>query len=160
MAAPSSRDSLQYFLLRPSSLPPSKESADAAGYDLHADFGGDELSPSKQDLVIPPGERAFIGTGVVVMLTAGTFGRVAPRSGLPLEIDVLGGLIDPRYRGEVKIIVVNNGDNAFTIRQGDRVAQLILDEILDLNSVRVLSIGGTPRGPSGSGGRGRLFLGF
>ena len=155
MAAPSAKDSLQYFLIRPSSLPPNKQSAEAAGFDLHADFG-DELSPSGQDLVIPPGERAFIGTGVVVMLPAGTYGRVAPRSGLALGIDVLGGVIDPKCRGEVKFIVVNNGDNAFTVRQGDRVAQLILEKISDLNSVRVMSLGGA----SGSGGRGRLFLGF
>lgn len=157
MAAPSAKDSLQYFLIRPSSLPPNKQSAEAAGFDLHADFG-DELSPSGQDLVIPPGERAIIGTGVVVMLPAGTYGRIAPISGLALDfgIDVLGGVINPNYRGEVKIILVNSGDKAFTVRQGDRVAQLILEKISDLNSVRVMSLGGA----SGSGGRGRLFLGF
>ena len=159
MAAPSGKDSLQYTLLRPSSLPPNKPSADAAGYDLHADFG-DEMTPPGHDLVIPPGERALINTGVAVMLPAGTYGRVAPRSGSPLGIDVLGGVIDPKYRSEVKIFVVNGGDKDFIIRHGDRVAQLIQETILDLNSIRVLSIGGTPRGDRGSGTRGRLYLGF
>ena len=136
MAAPSAKDSLQYFLIRPSSLPPNKQSADAAGFDLHADLG-DELSPSGQNLVIPPGESAFIGTGVVVTFTAGTYGRVAPRCGLPLDIDMHGGILDSDYRGEVKVILVNNGDKAFTVRQGDRVAQLILEKFADLDSVRV-----------------------
>ena len=159
MTAPSAKDSLQYMLLRPSSLPPNEPSADGAGYDLHADLG-DERTPPGHDLVIPPGERAFIDTGVAVMLPAGTYGRVAPRSGSALGIDVLGGIIDPKYRGEVKIIVVNSGDKAFTVRHGDRVAQLFLETFSDLNSVRVLSIGGTPRGDRDSGTRGRLFLGL
>ena len=118
------------------------------------------MTPPGQDVVIPPGERAFINTGVVVMLPAGSYGRVGPRSGSPLGVDVLGGLIDPKYRGEVKIIAVNNGDRAFTIRQGERVAQIYLENISDLNFVRVLSIGGTPPGASDSGSRGRLFLGL
>ena len=161
MAAPSAKDSLQYLLIRPSSLPPNKESAGAAGFELHADLC-DELSPSGQDLVIPPGERAIIGTGVVVMLPAGTYGRIAPISGLALDfgIDVLGGVINPNYRGEVKIILVNSGDKAFTVRQGDRVAQLILEKFANLDSIRVLSIGGTPRGPGGFGSSGRCCASF
>ena len=154
--APSTDDSLQYLLIRPSSIPPVKNSAGAAGFDLSADLG-DGFTPTGEDLIVPPCERAFIGTGVVVVMPAGTYGRVAPRPGLALElgIDVLGGLIPHDYRGEIKVLLVNKGDKAFTIRHGDRIAQLFLEcGMWNVDALRVLSIGGTPRGAGGFGSTG------
>ena len=142
MAAPPANNCFRYLLLHPASVAPVNKSEGAAGFDLHVVFG-DEWSASEQEVVIPPGEKAFIGTGVVVMLPTGTYGRVAPRSGLPLDfgVDVLGGLITSDYRGEIKIIIANSSDKAFTLRQGDRVAQLIVENFDNLDSMRLLSIG-------------------
>ena len=137
-----------FILLRPSSLPPTpaQNSEGAAGFHLHADLG-DGQTQCGQVVVIPPGERAFIGTGVAFMLPPGTYGRVAPRTGVPLAfgIDVVGGLILPNYRGEVKIILVNESDKAFAVHHGDRVAQLVLEKFPNFDQIRLLSVGGTPR---------------
>ena len=132
-------DFFRYLLLHPASVAPDNKSEGGAGFDLHAVL----WSASGQEVVIPPGEKAFIGTGVVVMLPSGTYGRVAPRSGFPLDfgVDVLGGLITSDYRGEIKIIIANSSDKAFTLRQGDRVAQLIIEKFDNLDSMRLLSIG-------------------
>ena len=132
-------DFFRYLLLHPASVAPDNKSEGGAGFDLHAVL----WSTSGQEVVIPPGEKAFIGTGVVVMLPSGTYGRVAPRSGFPLDfgVDVLGGLITSDYRGEIKIIIANSSDKAFTLRQGDRVAQLIIEKFENLDSMRLLSIG-------------------
>ena len=156
MAAAPENDCLRYVLLRSSSLPPTPTSEGAAGFDLHADLG-EGLASSGQVLVIPPGEKAFIGTGVSLMLPSGTYGHVAARSGLALEfgVHVLGGLIVPDYRGEVKITLVNSSDKPFAIRQGDHVAQLLLENLPNFDSLRILSIGGTPRGASGFSSLGR-----
>ena len=146
MPAEPVNDLVQYVLLRPSSLPPTPNCEGAWGFHLHADFG-DGLASTGQVLVIPPGHKAFIGTGVGVMLPPGTYGRVAPRSGLPLAfgVDVLGGLITSDYRGEIRIIIANSSDKAFALRQGDRVAQLVFECLPNVDFLRVLSIGGTPR---------------
>ena len=146
MPAEPVNDLVQYVLLRPSSLPPTANCEGAWGFHLHADFG-DGLASTGQVLVIPPGHKAFIGTGVGVMLPPGTYGRVAPRSGLPLAfgVDVLGGLITSDYRGEIRIIIANSSDKAFALRQGDRVAQLVFEYLPNVDFIRVLSIGGTPR---------------
>ena len=146
MPAEPVNDLVQYVLLRPSSLPPTANCEGAWGFHLHADFG-DGLASTGQVLVIPPGHKAFIGTGVGVMLPPGTYGRVAPRSGLPLAfgVDVLGGLITSDYRGEIRIIIANSSDKAFALRQGDRVAQLVFEYLPNVDFLRVLSIGGTPR---------------
>ena len=132
-------DFFRYLLLHPASVAPDNKSEGGAGFDLHAVL----WSTSGQEVVIPPGQKAFIGTGVVVMLPSGTYGRVAPRSGFPLDfgVDVLGGLITSDYRGEIKIIIANSSDKAFTLRQGDRVAQLIIEKFDNLDSMRLLSIG-------------------
>ena len=146
MPAEPVNDLVQYVLLRPSSLPPTPNCEGAWGFHLHADFG-DGLASTGQVLVIPPGHKAFIGTGVGVMLPPGTYGRVAPRSGLPLAfgVDVLGGLITSDYRGEIRIIIANSSDKAFALRQGDRVAELVFEYLPNVDFLRVLSIGGTPR---------------
>ena len=146
MPAEPVNDLVQYVLLRPSSLPPTPNCEGAWGFHLHANFG-DGLASTGQVLVIPPGHKAFIGTGVGVMLPPGTYGRVAPRSGLPLAfgVDVLGGLITSDYRGEIRIIIANSSDKAFALRQGDRVAQLVFEYLPNVDFIRILSIGGTPR---------------
>ena len=144
MAAEQNNDCLHYVVLRPSAVHPGQNSE--WGFHLHADLG-DGQTPSEQVVVIPAGERALIGMGVAFMLPPGTYGRVAPRSGLPLGfgIDVVGGLILPNYGGEIKIFVVNESDKPFTVHHGDRLAQLVVEKFPNFDDIRVLSVGGTPR---------------
>ena len=69
-------------------------------------------------------------TGIKIKLPVGTYGRIAPRSGLSLKgIDVAAGVVDRDFRGEVKVVLVNNGTTPFTVTQGDRIAQLVLERI-------------------------------
>lgn len=118
------------------------EGEGAAGYNLHAQFRSPS-SASRPEVVIPPGERALISTGCVFMLPPGTYGRVAPKSGSPLAfgVDVVGGLITSDYRGEVNVIISNSSDQPFTVRQGDLVAQVIVEKFNSLDAVRLWSIG-------------------
>lgn len=109
-------------LLTDTAQVPTRGSSFSAGYDLVAD----------ESLKIPVNNRAMISTGIAIALPTKHFGRIAPRSGLALKngIDVLAGVIDEDYRGEVKVILYNSGDEDFTINKGDRIAQLIIQSYL------------------------------
>jgi dUTP pyrophosphatase len=101
---------------------PTYGSDGAIGLDLHA-------CPEGHMVFIPPGGRCVVPTGIGIAVPQGWYGRLAPRSGLAVKhgIDVLAGVIDADYRGEIKVVLVNFGDSAFDIRTGDRIAQLILE---------------------------------
>ena len=103
-----------------SAIIPTKGSEYAAGFDLYADSNGE----------IPVMGREMVPTGISVILPLGTYGRVAPRSGLTWKygINVGAGVIDPDYTGEVKVILFNHGDAPFIYNKGDRIAQLILEK--------------------------------
>src|SRR5512132_1694093 len=113
-------DELQVQLLHPSAVPPARTRAGDAGFDLRCLEG----------FSLAPGERAVIGTGVAVSLPEGTCGLVVPRSGLAARhgLSVVNGpgLVDPNYRGELRVVLVNLGAEPFEGRAGDRVAQLLL----------------------------------
>lgn len=98
---------------------PTRGSAKAAGYDLY----------STEAYILKPNERRLFRTGLNMAIPAGMYGRIAPRSGLAYKkgIDVLGGVIDEDYRGEVKIILINLGNEDFNILVGDRIAQIIFE---------------------------------
>lgn len=98
---------------------PTRGSVDAAGADLH----------STEQTVISPGQRKLIGTGLKMQFPKDVYGRIAPRSGLAYKngIDTLAGVIDPDYRGEVKVLLLNTSDKDFEISVGDRIAQLIFE---------------------------------
>jgi dUTP pyrophosphatase len=98
---------------------PTRGSNDAAGSDLY----------STEQTTILPGQRKLIGTGLKMQIPKDVYGRIAPRSGLAYKhgIDTLAGVIDPDYRGEVKVLLLNTSDKEFEIVIGDRIAQLIFE---------------------------------
>lgn len=139
--------------LAPSAILPTYGSAFAAGMDLHA------LLPVElpdQGLTIAPGERKLIQTGISVAIPAGWYGRVAPRSGLAYKhgIDVLAGVIDSDYRGEIGVILLNTGSEAFVVRHGDRIAQLVIERAPQASLVEVDDLPATDRGAGGFGSTG------
>lgn len=125
---------------------PVRSSPGAAGLDLFACC----------DLVIPPGEWRPVSTGIGLQISPGFYGRVAPRSGLALRhgIDVLAGVIDSDYRGEVICLLMNHGDSPFEIVVGNRIAQLIVEPVEMVDPIWGESES-TRRGDHGFGSSGR-----
>lgn len=123
--------------------------ASDAGLDLHA----------AQRVVIEPGARALVGTGLAVAIPPGWAGLVLPRSGLALRhgVTVLNapGLIDAGYRGEVKVLLVNHDPRATaTLERGERVAQLIVQTVASVELVEVDELPASERGGGGFGSTG------
>lgn len=112
---------LLFKRLHPAARLPTRGSAGAAGVDLYA----------VERVVIAPGARAAVRTGLAAAVPAGFYGRVAPRSGLAVRhgIDVLAGVIDSDYRGEILCALVNHGEEPFEVEPGARVAQLVVEAI-------------------------------
>ena len=141
------RENLVFVKLSESATAPTKGSSGSAGYDLAAAHGA----------VIEAKCRMLIKTDLAVSVPDGTYGRVAPRSGSALKagIDVLAGVIDADYRGNIGIVLINLGTSPFTIKSGDFVAQLILERIASNASVEevqsVSELGRTARGSAGFG---------
>lgn len=133
---------------------PRYESALAAGLDLVAAVGNDA------PIVIAPGERALIPTGLAIALPAGFEAQVRPRSGLALRhgVTVLNapGTIDADYRGEVQIILVNLGRESFTVERGARVAQLVVAATMQASLRVVATLDETTRGVRGFGSTGTV----
>ena len=131
---------------------PSKQSAQAAGLDLHA------AGPENAPIVIAPGKYAAIPTGMVLALPPGTEAQVRPRSGLAAKhgVTVLNspGTIDADYRGEVKVLLVNLGDEDFTVTRGMRVAQIVFAPVVQLRIEERSLAGDTERGIGGFGSTG------
>ena len=131
---------------------PDYQSAHAAGLDLLA------AVPAEHPLVIAPGARATIPTGIAIALPAGTEGQVRPRSGLAARhgVTILNapGTIDADYRGEIQVIAVNFGDRDFTVERGTRIAQLVIAPVLRARLRPVSALDDTPRGAGGLGSTG------
>jgi len=129
---------------------PSYASSGSAGMDLRAAI--------EDDLIIAPGERTQIPTGLIIELPRGWEGQVRPRSGLAWRHGVTllnsPGTIDSDYRGEVKVILVNLGQEEFRIGRGDRVAQLIVAPASQVVMVEASSLASTDRGNGGFGSTG------
>ncbi|MBJ6764817.1 dUTP diphosphatase [Myxococcaceae bacterium JPH2] len=129
---------------------PRYESAQAAGLDLRADIEG--------ELVLGPLERKVVPTGLALALPPGFEGQVRPRSGLALRhgITLLNspGTVDADYRGEVQVILVNLSQEAFTVRRGDRVAQLVVAPVTQVALREVEVLDATERGGNGFGSTG------
>lgn len=126
---------------------PSRATAGSAGYDLCAAVDG--------PLELRPGERALVPTGVAIAVPEGYEAQVRPRSGLALRHGIVlpnaPGTIDSDYRGEVKVIVQNLGDAPFTIRRGDRIAQLVIAAVAFAEWDERVSLDDTARGSGGFG---------
>ncbi|HEY8275960.1 MAG TPA: dUTP diphosphatase [Methyloceanibacter sp.] len=131
---------------------PSYQSAHAAGLDLVAGL------PADTPMVLPPGARGLVPTGLSIELPSGYEAQVRPRSGLALKHGVTllnsPGTIDADYRGEVMVLLVNHGAEPFTIRRGDRIAQLIVASVEHVAVVEVAELGDTTRGAGGFGSTG------
>jgi dUTP pyrophosphatase len=129
---------------------PAYESAGAAGMDLRAAVG--------EPMILAPGARAAVPTGLAMALPPGFEGQVRPRSGFALRDGVTTlntpGTIDSDYRGEVKVILVNHGQAPVTIRRGDRIAQLIVAPVIQAAWSEVKSLDETARGAGGFGSTG------
>lgn len=130
---------------------PERKSALAAGYDLCAD----------EALVLAPGGRKAIETNITVEIPPGNYGRVAPRSGLAVKsgINVLAGVIDADYRGKIGVVLVNHSYDNFTVRVGDRIAQLIVEKISLLEVEEIEELSATERGEGGFGSTGMKSAG-
>ena len=113
---------------------------------------------SAEDRVLEPGERGAVATGLAIAVPDGWVGLVHPRSGLSLRqgLTVVNapGTIDAGYRGELKVLLVNLGDEPVRIRRGDRVAQLLLQRVGRAEVVEVEELGRTRRGAGGFGSTG------
>jgi dUTP pyrophosphatase len=132
---------------------PAYETAQAAGMDLRA------AVPDDEPLTLRPGSRFPVPTGLAFALPPGFEGQVRPRSGLAFKHGVTclntPGTIDADYRGEVKVILVNHGEEDFVIRRGERIAQLVIAPVVQATWVEVESLDETVRGAGGFGSTGR-----
>jgi dUTP pyrophosphatase len=144
-------DELAVRLLHPAARVPARSRAGDAAYDLACVEG----------FVLAPGERRMVPTGVAVALPPGVAGLVLARSGLAIRHGIscvnAPGLVDPNYRGELRVILINHGAEPFAAQPGDRIAQLLLVPFLSPEPVVVdeLPAGGDDRGPNGFGSSGR-----
>jgi len=141
------RQTLRFAKLSEHAKAPTRGSAVAAGYDLYA----------AEDMVIEAGKRACVKTDIQIEVPDGTYGRVAPRSGLAAKhgIDVGAGVIDKDYRGNVMVLLFNFGDSAFNVGRGDRIAQLVLEKISMAELEELPSLDETDRGDGGFGSTGK-----
>jgi dUTP pyrophosphatase len=137
---------LLFKRLHPEAQLPSRGSERAAGLDLCA----------IERVTLAPGARAAVRTGLGVAIPAGFYGRVAPRSGLAVRhgIDVLAGVVDSDYRGEILCALVNHGSEPFEIEPGARVAQLVVEAIATPEPAWADDLEETERGAGGFGSTG------
>ena len=132
---------------------PADQSAHAAGLDLLA------AVTEAEPLVLMPGARALVPTGLTIALPPGYEAQVRPRSGLAAKhgVTVLNtpGTIDADYRGEIGVILINHGDAPFWIRRGERIAQMVVAAVVRAELVPVDTLATTDRGSGGFGSTGR-----
>jgi len=144
MAIP--QDALRVKRLTPEAVMPVRGSVHAAGFDLSA----------SQPVTIPAGGKGIVKTGLAIAIPEGTYARIAPRSGLAAKkmIACGAGVVDYDYRGEVGVVLFNHGTEDFVVAPGDRVAQMILEQVSMVDCVEVESLDETARGAGGFGSTG------
>ncbi len=129
---------------------PAYATADSAGLDLQAAIA--------EPIVLQPGQRKLVPTGLAIALPPGFEAQVRPRSGLALKhgITVLNapGTIDADYRGEIGVVLINHGDQAFTINRGERIAQMVVAAYSQVRWQAVEELTDTQRGAGGFGSTG------
>lgn len=132
---------------------PAYQTAHAAGMDLLA------AVPDSAPVILEPGKVAMVPTALSIALPPGYEAQVRPRSGLAAKhgITVLNspGTIDADYRGEIAVILINHGSAAFTIKRGERIAQMVIAPVSQAELVAVASLSETDRGAGGFGSTGR-----
>jgi len=132
---------------------PAYQSAHAAGLDLLA------AVPADSPLILVPGQRALVPTGLTIALPPGYEAQVRPRSGLASThgVTVLNapGTVDADYRGEIGVLLVNHGDAPFAIHRGERIAQMVIAAVVRAELVPAVALSATERGGGGFGSTGR-----
>ncbi|MBR6444115.1 MAG: dUTP diphosphatase [Firmicutes bacterium] len=130
-----------------SGILPSYESAEAAGMDIRAYL--------KEDITLAPGERALVPTGLYIEVPSGYEAQIRARSGLAIRngIGLVNGIgtIDADYRGEIKVALINWGDEPFTIHDGDRIAQMVIASYEKAELIQAEELSETERGEGGFG---------
>jgi dUTP pyrophosphatase len=136
-------DSLRFVKLHPSAQLPTRGSLHAAGLDLY----------SVEAVTLAAGERTALRTGLAGAIPTGFYGRVAPRSGLAVKhgVDVLAGVIDSDYRGEILCVLINHGQAPVHMESGLRIAQLIVEAIITPEPAWASELDETERGAGGFG---------
>lgn len=126
---------------------PTRGSDLAAGYDLYSAENG----------CIDIGSHRAISTQLSVAVPPGYYGRIAPRSGLAYKkaIDVLAGVVDADFRGEIKVILINHGRESYRFEKGDRIAQLVIEKIITPAVIQVEELPSTDRDEGGFGSTGK-----
>jgi dUTP pyrophosphatase len=128
---------------------PAYQSEEAAGFDLH----------SIEDVILKPGERKLIGTGLAFEIEKGYEIQIRPRSGLAFKhgITVLNspGTVDSDYRGEIKVLLINLGNESFEIKKGERIAQAVVAPVVQAKFEEVETLSDTKRGSGGFGSTGK-----
>jgi len=127
----------------PGAKEPFRGSSGAIGYDLYA----------VEAHGLEPGDRELVSTGISIEIPPGMYGRIAPRSGWAVKfgVDVGAGVIDPDYRGTIKVLLFNLGKDMFVVQKGDRIAQLIFEKADTPVFAECSSLDGTERGEGGFG---------
>jgi dUTP pyrophosphatase len=132
---------------------PAYQSALAAGLDLLA------AVPEDAPIILAPGKYTLVPTGLSIALPAGYEAQVRPRSGLAAKhgITVLNapGTVDADYRGEIGVPLINHSDVPFTIRRGERIAQMVIASVVQAEFIPVATLSPTERGSGGFGSTGR-----
>jgi dUTP pyrophosphatase len=132
---------------------PAYQSAHAAGLDLLA------AVPETEPMTLAPGKHALVPTGIIIALPRGYEAQVRPRSGLAAKhgVTVLNapGTVDADYRGEVGVLLINHGDAPFTIRRGERIAQMVIAAVVRAELIVAPALPATDRGSGGFGSTGR-----
>ena len=132
---------------------PAYQSAHAAGLDLLA------AVPDDAPMILAPHTHALVPTGLIIALPPGFEAQIRPRSGLAARhgVTVLNapGTVDADYRGEVGVLLINHGDTPFTIRRGERIAQMVITAVIRAELVATTSLSATERGSGGFGSTGR-----
>jgi len=143
ISLPTQMPTLNCKRLDPRATLPTRGSAASAGLDIY----------SIEDITIEPKQRVLARTGLAVAVPLGFYGRVAPRSGLAVKngLDVLAGVIDSDYRGELCCALLNTGDEAVNLPQGSRLCQLIVEQIITPTPAWVEELEETARGAGGFG---------
>ena len=143
---PTQMPTLNFKRLDPRATLPTRGSAASAGLDIY----------SIEDITIEPKQRVLARTGIAVAVPLGFYGRVAPRSGLAVKngLDVLAGVIDSDYRGEVCCALLNTGDETVSLPRGSRLCQLIVEQIITPTPTWVEELEETARGAGGFGSTG------
>jgi len=140
---PTTLDVLRFKQLDSKAVLPARGSALAAGLDLC----------SIEDVELQPKQRAVVPTGLAVAIPPGFYGRVAPRSGLAAKngLDVLAGVIDSDYRGEIRCVLYNTGDEVIELPAGSKICQLIVEQIITPEAEWANDLDETARGAGGFG---------